>query len=565
MGFSRRQTLGLLAASGAIACSPEANSPEDETKNSVQPIKPSNVFQHGVASGDPQSQSVVIWTRISSTEQDVDVIWEMAKDSNFETVVRSGTTQAKASADFTVKAVPSELEAGATYFYRFKTMGLTSPTGRTKTTPTGKVDQLGIALASCSNFAFGFFNAYQEIAKDDAIDFVLHTGDYIYEYGGEEGWGHETAKAIGRVHDPKHEIISLEDYRKRHAQYKTDAGSLAMHAAHPVICIWDDHESANNPWKDGAQNHTDATEGSWDTRREVSIQAYYEWMPIREPEGDQSREEAWRTYVFGDLASLITMECRHTGRDLQVDYLKHFASITSDEARDKFMADVINDPSREMISARMKEVLKTNLGQSVKNGEPWRIIGNTSPIARMPVPDVSKHGITPDLNKDPAGIWTQALFWKGKWNLPFYTDTWDGYPVARENLYELSKEVGANDLLFLTGDSHSFWANNLKDKSGKSMGIEIGTAGISSPGDFVESGWPTDVAEKLDRIFEEELDEVKWTDNLHQGYVRVVLTKTQAVSDFVIVDTVLSTDYKSEVVHSEIVERRQDSIAFLES
>ncbi len=562
MSFSRRQTLGIMAAGGLAACSQSKLSPETDTKP-----KPSDgdVFLHGVASGDPKANSVIIWSRVSGQSEPVTVLWEVSQDRDFTNTTQSGETTTSEDKDFTVKADPNELVAGETYFYRFKLGDNYSPIGRMKTLPEDELDKLGIALASCSNYAFGFFNAYDAIAKDDAIDVVLHTGDYIYEYGGEDGWGHETAKTIGRVHAPKHEIISLDDYRKRHAQYKTDAGSMAMHAAHPLICIWDDHESANNPWKDGAQNHTDATEGTWDARREASVRAYYEWMPIREPEGDQSREEAWRTYVFGDLASLITMECRHTGRDQQVDYLKHVASITSDEARNKFMAEVINDPSREMISARMKDVLKSSLGQSVENGEPWRLIGNTSPIARMPVPDVSKHGITPDMNKDPAGIWTQALFWKGKWNLPFYTDTWDGYPAARENLYALSKEVGANDLLFLTGDSHSFWANDLNDEDGNAMGIEIGTAGISSPGDFVESGWPDDVAEKLDRIFEKELDEVKWTDNLHQGYVRVVLTKTQAVSDFVTVDTVLSTDYKTKIVHSETVQRHSDSIAFLET
>ncbi|MFC7291449.1 alkaline phosphatase D family protein [Hirschia litorea] len=557
MSLSRRQTLGLLAASGALACSPKPKPTPFKADNSANTI-----FLHGVASGDIQHTSLVIWTRISTASETVEVDWELASDQDFNTIIQTGTTSTNADKDFTVKVIPENLEAGSTYFYRFKALNATSPIGRTKTLPSGNVEKLGVALASCSNFAFGFFNAYDAIAKDEAIDVVLHTGDYIYEYGGDEGWGHETAKTVGRVHSPKHEIITLQDYRTRHAQYKTDAGSLAMHAAHPLLCIWDDHETANNPWMDGAQNHQPDTEGDYAARRQASIQAYYEWMPIREPTGNQTRSEAWRTYSFGDLATLITLETRHTGRSEQVDYLKHFANITSPETRDIFIKDVMQDPERKMISQGMEKALRDGLEASVSSNQPWRMLGNASPIARMPVPDVSKHGITPDMNKDPEGFWTKALFWKGKWNLPFYTDTWDGYPVARENLYKLAKSVGANDLLFLTGDSHSYWANPLKDADGNPAGIELGTAGISSPGDFVESGWPNDVAEKLDRIFEQELDEVKWTDNLHQGYVRVVFTPQSANADFVAVDNVLTTEYRVSTIHSEKIVHDGKSIKF---
>ncbi len=553
MSLSRRQTLGLLAASGALACSPETKSLQTEIIPKPAKKQPSAIFVHGIASGDIQHTSLVLWTRISSATTAVDVKWEVSTQLDFSTIVQSGTTTTNKESDYTVKVIPENLDAGTTYFYRFTALDETSPIGRTKTLPSGKVDKLGVALASCSNFEFGFFNAYDEIEKDEAIDVVLHTGDYIYEYGGDEGWGHETAKTIGRVHSPEHEIITLQDYRTRHAQYKTDAGSLAMHAAHPLLCIWDDHETANNPWMEGAQNHQPDTEGEYSTRRAASIQAYYEWMPIREPQAGQTREQAWRTYVFGDLATLITLETRHTGRSEQVDYLKHIADITSPETRDKFMADVMYDPERKMISQGMEQALIDGLGASVAANQPWRVLGNASPIARMPVPDVSKHGITPDMNKDPEGFWTKALFWKGQWNLPFYTDTWDGYPVAREHFYDLAQSVGASDLLFLTGDSHSYWANPLKDDEGNSTGIELGTAGISSPGDFVESGWPDDIAKKLDRIFEQELDEVKWTDNLHQGYVRVVFTPQTAKADFVAVDNVLTTEYLVSTIHSETI------------
>ncbi len=198
--------------------------------------------------------------------------------------------------------------------------------------PTGRLDRLGIALASCSNYAFGFFNAYDAIAKDPAIDFVLHTGDYIYEYG-QDSWGGEVSRLIGREHQPAHEIVSLADYRMRHAQYKSDSGSRAMHAAHSLLACWDDHESANNPWTDGAQNHQPETEGDWAQRRAASIQAYFEWMPVREPEWleqkGRSRMQFWRGYSFGDLATLFTLETRHTARAKQIDYME-FAQSASE-------------------------------------------------------------------------------------------------------------------------------------------------------------------------------------------------------------------------------------------
>lgn len=539
--LNRRQALALLAAAGATtACSQPT---EHKTPDAADTSTP---FRHGVASGDPLTDSVVIWTRVTTESGQETVAWEMAKDADFQNIIFSGETQANAAADHTVKVIVGGLEAGKTYFYRFALGEKQSITGRTKTLPAGSLEKLGIALASCSNYAFGFFNAYDAIAKDESIDFVLHTGDYIYEYGGEEGWGHETAKVIGRVHMPEHEIITLADYRMRHAQYKTDAGSIAMHAAHPMIACWDDHESANNPWKDGAQNHQPDTEGDWGVRRAAALQAYYEWQPIREPEAGKTRAEFWRSYAFGDLATLITLETRHTARGEQVDYGKYFDTIKTQEDRDSFMADVMNDPSRKMISEGMEDEIRNSFGASVASGQPWRLFGNASPIARMLVPDVLALGIDPS-HQSGGGVPGAGadMFWKGKWNLPFYTDTWDGYPVAREELYDLCRGVGASDLVFLTGDSHSFWANSLFDEEGQPVGIELGTAGISSPGDFVESGWDEETSKRLDALFAEQLDEVEWTDNMHQGYVRVVMTPDELVGTFVGVDTVLKPEYKT--------------------
>ena len=564
MTISRRQSLGLIAAASAAACSTnQTDAPTPEQTPSTEPtsVAKPKAFRHGVASGDPTSSAVILWTRVSDAEDGAVVTWELARTAEFSDIVQSGDAVAEANRDFTIKIDATDLEDGQAYYYRFKLGEETSVVGRTKTLPVGALDKLGVALVSCSNYPFGFFNAYMEIAKDPEIDVVLHTGDYIYEYGGEQGWGHETGKVIGRVHQPMHEIVSLADYRMRHAQYKSDAGSVAMHAAHPLLCIWDDHESTNNPWKDGAQNHQPDTEGDWKERRAAAIQAYYEWMPIREPAPDMTRAQAWRTYSFGDLATLVTMETRHTGRDEQIEYGPWIDKIKTKEDRDAFMRDVVDAP-RPMLSAGMEDEFRSAFGRSVMSGQPWRLIGSPSPIARMLVPDVES---LVDLSNPPKGEVPGAganLQWKAKWNLPFYTDTWDGYPQAREAFYDLCQTVGADDLVFLTGDSHSFWANELFDDEGRRMGVELGTAGVTSPGDFDETGWSEETSIALDKAFAELLDEVKWTDNMHQGYVRVVFSRDAAAVDYVAMDTVLSTDYQSSVIRSETVVRSDNSVAF---
>ncbi|MEY4952900.1 MAG: hypothetical protein RL299_1324 [Pseudomonadota bacterium] len=533
--ITRRTTLAGLSAATALAVLPGAAA-------AASPL-----FRHGVASGDPDATSVILWTRVSAAAS-LAVEWELAADAQFARIVQRGTVQTGPERDFTVKVLAEGLEPGGRYYYRFRAGGALSPLGRTRTLPVGKLDQLGIALASCSNYAFGFFNAYDAIARDPAIDFVLHTGDYLYEYGA-DGWGSDVAKKIGRVHQPANEIVSLFDYRTRHAQYKTDAGSQAMLAAKPLLACWDDHESANNPWVGGAQNHQADKEGDWAVRREASIRAYFEWMPVREPGAGRSRAQFWRTYAFGDLATLSTLETRHTARAEQIDYLPYIKTIASHADARAMERDAIGAPGRAMLAPELEADLTAAWTRSKELGQPWRLIGNPMPIARTRVPDVVALGLIPDPAKQakPSDD-AQFLAWKGKWNMPFYPDTWDGYEWARERLYTQARSAGVNDLVFLTGDSHSFWANRLADAAGKPTGIELGTAGITSPGDFIGSGFDPVTSAKLDRALEEHNPEVVWTDNLHQGYVRLVLGRSGGQADFVAVDTVLSRRYRTRSI-----------------
>ncbi len=558
---SRRTAMGgMVAGTAALACSVSAHPGH------------SGPFRHGVASGDPDASGVVLWTRVT-TSGDVTVIGEVASDPAFTRLVAEAAITTGPDRDHTVKWLASGLEPGATLYYRFRLDSQISSTGRARTLPEGRLDRLGIALASCSNYAFGHFNAYDAIARDAATDFVLHTGDYIYEYG-QDGWGDDTARALGRRHDPAHEIVTLSDYRRRHAQYKTDAGAQAMHAAHTLLACWDDHESANNPWTGGAENHQSATEGDWQARRSASIRAYFEWMPVREPEwltrAGATRMQFWRSYSFGDLASLTTLETRHTARAEQVDYAALLGPDGNADAAavTRFRREVLGASGRRMISAECEADLLDSLTQSVAAKQPWRLIGNAIPIARTDVPDLVALGVLPDPDAPDAPYTAAArdnarqLATKGRLGLPFYPDTWDGYPWARERLYDLARKAGATDLVFLTGDSHSFWANSLKDASGQPVGVELGTAGITSPGDFVESGFGETLSRALDKAFADHVPEVVWTDNMHQGYVRLDLRREAAEATFIAVDTIASRDYRAFIVNRVGISRSGGTVSF---
>lgn len=505
-----------------------------------------SVFQHGVASGDPDADSVVLWTRITSSDPSsgpsLSVQWEIATDEAFADRISSGQINTGPDRDFTVKVVADGLMPDRIYYYRFQVSGAVSPVGRTRTLPTGSLQKLGIAVASCSNYPFGYFNAYEAIALDPDVDLVLHLGDYLYEYG-PDGFGGETGEALGRQHVPDHEIITLADYRTRHAQYKADPQSRQMHAAHPLIAVWDDHEFANNPWTGGAENHQPETEGSWEDRRRVSLRAYYEWMPIREPQPGTDSAAYWRHYQFGDLASLVTLETRHTGRSRQIDYLEHADALETEAGTRHFLDEVLGDPSRDMLSPDMQTFLEESLAASVSGGVRWQILGNQIPLARTASPRLSPGaferlaGLVSKANLERA----QGYAARGDKALPLYLDTWDGYPAARERLYAQARRAGVPGLIVLTGDSHSFWFNELQDGSGRPAGVELGTSGISSPGDFKEFGRAG--AELMDDALIDTNPEVVWTEGIHNGYLRVTLSPERAIADYLAIDTVTDRVY----------------------
>ena len=269
-------------------------------------------FYHGVASGDPLTDAVIIWTRLTPDNEELPLIvnWRMATDTAMTDIVASGEFATFAERDYTVKVDVTGLNSGSCYYYDFEWQGSYSIRGRTRTLPEGEVDQLRVAVMSCSNYEHGYFNAYKHIAIRNDLDVVLHLGDYIYEY---EVGGY-SAFIDGRQNEPVNEILTLEDYRIRHSHYKLDEDLMRAHQQHPWITVWDDHEFANDAWFGGAQNHQD-WEGDWFDRKQVAWQSYFEWMPAREQEDYVVR----KSFEFGDLAKIYFLDTRIEGRDEQVD------------------------------------------------------------------------------------------------------------------------------------------------------------------------------------------------------------------------------------------------------
>ncbi|NNC99450.1 MAG: alkaline phosphatase, partial [Gammaproteobacteria bacterium] len=268
---SRRDLLkGIVPAGTALTIAP-----------GLLKASSTGAFYHGIASGDPTQYSVIIWTRVTSSQRQLKVSWEVSGNRNFTSIIARGEVEATAASDYTVKVDVAALQPATDYYYRFTTMGAQSDVGRTRTLPVGEVSSFKMAVCSCSNYPAGYFNAYAAMAEQPDIDVVVHLGDYIYEYDA-AGYASADAETLGRISEPLHEATRLADYRRRHAQYKTDKNLQKLHSRVAFILSWDDHEIANDAWQAGADNH-DAGEGDWRDRKAAALQAYYEWMSIREP------------------------------------------------------------------------------------------------------------------------------------------------------------------------------------------------------------------------------------------------------------------------------------------
>ncbi len=502
-------------------------------------------FDHGVASGDPQSDRVILWTRVTpSLDAPVWVIWQVFADQALTRQVAAGGVQTSAARDYTVKVDAGGLAPGQTYFYIFTVNTETGPVpsalGRTKTLAASGTGPVRAAVVSCSNYPFGFFHAYDAVSQIEDLDVVIHLGDYLYEYG-RDGYGGEAGAKIGREHEPATEITKLDHYRQRHAQYKSDKALQRAHAAAPWICTWDDHESANNAYRTGAQNH-DEGEGSWTDRKQIAVQAYLEWMPVRDPQPGAARDALWRQFDFGDVASLICLETRLTGRSEEISWSAELAGVSQADMQTKVRQVIarVNDPARTMLGAEQEAWLAGALDRSKRSGKAWQVLANQVIMAQVKTPNFQetlsagqKASITEPRVRGLLGFSTLGQ--------PLNLDAWDGFPAARERLYADAKAAGAN-LVTLTGDTHTGWANRLRDKDGAQRGVEFGCTSVTSPG----FGQFMPGVAGLGDMFVDTNEGVTWHDPEGGGYTVLDLDASSVTARFYRVGDVTKQSYVSK-------------------
>ena len=325
-------------------------------------------FTHGVASGEPGATRVLLWTR-HAAGQDTRLDFEVSESLDFTNTAAGGSVTASADNDWCCKAWAEGLEPGRWYYYRFTAPdGTHSDVGRTKTLPVGATNRFRMAAFSCSNIGFGWFNAYAHAAADDGFDCTLHLGDYFYEYGPDTYPDRDQAARKGLL--PAHEIVALADYRARYAQYRSDADLRRLHQLFPMISGWDDHESANDSWQGGAQNHQGETEGEWSVRKAAAMKAYREWMPVS--------DEPWAAYEIGELATLFRLETRLEARAEQFSLGDILSGKTSAEdamaALVAFRDGDYRSTERELLGMRQQAWLSDGLRRSAAAGKPWQVL-----------------------------------------------------------------------------------------------------------------------------------------------------------------------------------------------
>ncbi len=444
-------------------------------------------FYHGVASGDPLSDAVIIWTRITTQDLSSDVDWQVATDLGFTNVVQSGTFTTDASLDYTVKVDVTGLTAATTYYYRFLNGAAISIIGRTKTAPTGSTNNLRFAVGACSSFATGYFNVYKEIGKRNDIDAVIHLGDYIYEDGDTD--------PPGRPHDPPYEIITLDDYRARYSTYRLDADLRYAHQQHPFINVWDDHESVNNSWRDGASNHNDATEGLWEVRKANAAQAYYEWVPIRQPDlADAVR--IYRTISYGDLLNLYMIDTRLYGRSEQ--------GVGAAE-------------DRTILGQQQMTWLLNEMGNSTAQ---YNIIGQQVVFTEIPGVGSQIPIVFPDGNED----------------------SWFGYPTDRDTIIDFVEQNNISNFVVLTGDVHTAWVSDIVGTSGYTNGNPpTGSSGVEFVCNSItrESSPIPIPLSTIQNI----ASNVKYAELVRKGYVLLDIRADKVQADYYSVDNIADTNY----------------------
>lgn len=493
-------------------------------------------FTHGVASGDPLANRVIIWTRyVPRKGRNASLAWEVATDSGFKTIARSGSVQVRADRDFTVKVDVDGLEPGRRYAFRFvDDKGMHSPIGETQTMAAGVAEKLKVAVFSCANLPFGYFNAYAHCAARDDIDLVLHLGDYIYEVP--RGVYPSPNENVGnRLIEPAGETITLADYRARYASYRFDPDLQELHRRKPMIAVWDDHELANNAWRDGADAHQPETEGTWDARWKAAYRAFCEWMPVRE----QAEGIIYRRFDWGNLASIIMLDTRFAGRDKQLDYRAALDGVDRGDseavksALKRFEAEKLRRPDMSMLGRAQEDWLAKQLADSKAKKMPWQVLGQQVQAGWFCMPPKLPDYTRKDMAAGALG-WIRTGSLVGGYGLPANLDAWAGYPAARERLIQ-TMLTNANNAVILAGDTHSGWAFELAGgPDGRPAAVEFGCTSVTSPGmeryfdDFATA----------ERVLVEGNSELKWCSIGPRGYTTVTFSPEEAVAEWLLLETV---------------------------
>ena len=468
----------------------------------------SDPFRHGVASGDPLADRVVLWTRVTPPDDEpVEVAWALARDPELGDVVREGTAVVGDATDYTVHVDADGLEPATTYFYAFEALGRRSPVGRTRTAPRGGAKRIRFALASCAKYTAGYFNVYARIAERTDLDFLLHVGDYIYEYGNDDS-KNPPGPRIGRGVEPPHEARTLADYRARYAHYRRDPDVQLLHETHPIIATLDDHELANDAWAGGAGKHDPKTEGDWETRKHAALRAWREWMPVRLPP-PPDEERIYRTLPFGDLADILMLDGR-TKRDRQTQ------------------GPEMDDAGRGILGAEEHAWLTRELERSRAR---WRLIGNDVMIGQV---------FTDFLPEELGNPLSEVGILTAREHGP-EPDQWDGYTAERDELFRFLEERRIPNVVFLSGDVHTAWAVELKrdprNEDEAPAAIEFVTASITTENLDDELGAePRTRSLEIERQVIADNPHVKWTNLDAHGYVLVDVTDERVRAEWWFVD-----------------------------
>ena len=558
VNISRRELIQKsLFGLGALSLTVGITGCNDSSDNETSSLKVS--FEHGVASGDPLQDRVILWTRLTPNEISarLQVTWELALDKQFKQIIKTDKVTTSASQDFTVKVDATGLRADTSYYYRFIFGNKISPIGQTKTLPLS-TSKVSFAVCSCSNYPAGYFYVYREIAKQN-VDVVIHLGDYIYEYGA-DGYATEDAVKLGRTlaADNNKEIIKLDDYRKRYALYRKDQDLQAAHQRHPFIVIWDDHELTNDTWKNGAENHQ-ANEGSFLERKLAALQAYFEWMPIR-PVDDQ-HVKIYRQFDFGNLVQLTMLDTRIIARDQQLDYANYLTATGIDVA--KFQTD-LTSPTRTLMGFEQRDWL---LGKLQQSNATWNVLGQQILMSKMFIPaelllslaEITSGNPTAETltkmntqitelvtlkvrlqNNDPT--LTQQEKARVLTTAPYNLDAWDGYFTEREILYGTLAQL-KKKIVVLAGDTHNAWSSNLYSKDGVFVGVELATSSVSSPGLEKYLNIPLAQLQQFELAFKTLIDELNYCNLNQRGYLVVEFDQLQIQSKWIFVDSIKQANY----------------------